>query len=134
MSQFQLFDSVKLKEPIPLDEGVTAPEGTAGAIVEVLKDGEAYMVELFGNWVRADVDGDFIPAPSSAPDSFMETIGVETVYPHQIYLVKPACETVNIRTQLLALIDELSEDTLKEVKDFAEFLKQKQRKTIKTTS
>ncbi len=134
MSQFQLFDSVKLKEPIPLDEGGTAPEGTVGAIVEVFKDGEAYMVEFFGNWIRADVHGDFIPAASSAPDSFMETIGVETVYPHQIYLVKPGRETVGIRAQLLALIDQLSEDNLEEVKDFAEFLKQKQRKTIKTTS
>jgi hypothetical protein len=42
MTQFQLFDSVNLKEGIALEEGDTAPEGTPGAIVEVFKDGEAF--------------------------------------------------------------------------------------------
>lgn len=134
MSQFQLFDSIKLKEPIPLDEGGTAPEGTPGAIVEVFKNGEAYMVELFGGWVKADVNGDFIPGDREDPDSFVETIGVETVYPHQMSLVKPAKETVGVRAQLLALLDELSENSLEEVKDFAEFLREKQRKVMQSSS
>lgn len=134
MSQFQLFDSIKLKEPIALDTGGTAPVGSSGAIVEVFNNGEAYMVELFGGWVKADVNQDFIPTDRDGPDSFMETIGVETVYPHQIYLVKPARETVGIRAQILALIDELPEATLEEVRDFAEFLKYKQRQAIASRS
>lgn len=134
MSQFQLFDSVKLKEAIPLSEGGCAPEGTPGAIVEVLKDGEAYLVELFGEWVKADLGEDFVSSDRPASDSFMETIGVETVYPRQLRLVKPANETVGVRAQLLALIDELPDSTLEEVKNFAEFLRQKQQKSVKAAS
>lgn len=134
MSQFQLFDFVKLKESIPLSEGGSAPEGTPGVIVEVFKNGEAYMVELFGGWVKADVGGDFVPSDRDSPDSFMETLGVETVYPQQIRLVKPARETVGVRAQLLALMDELPENTLEEVKNFAEFLQQKQQKSVETAS
>ncbi|MDX2240483.1 MAG: hypothetical protein NW224_07360 [Leptolyngbyaceae cyanobacterium bins.302] len=126
MSQFQLFDSVKLTEAIPLSEGGSAPEGTPGAIMEIFKNGEAYLVELFGGWVKAEVGEDFVPSDRDAPDSFMETIGIETVYPHQFRLVKPAHETVGIRAQLLALIDELPENTLEQVKNFAEFLQKKQ--------
>lgn len=126
MSQFQLFDSVKLKEAISLSEGGFAPEGTPGAIVEVFKDGKAYMVELFGGWVKAEVGEDFVSSDRKASDSFMETIGVETVYSHQLRLVKTAHETVSIRAQLLALIDELPENTLEQVKNFAEFLQQRQ--------
>lgn len=125
MSQFQLFDSVKLREEIPLEEGGTAPEGCIGSIVEVFNNGEAYMVELFGGWVTDDEGGDFIASTREAPDSFMETIGVETVAPHQIRLVTPAREAVGVRAQLLALVDELPETTLEEVRNFAEFLKQK---------
>jgi hypothetical protein len=125
MSQFQLFDSVKLKEEIPLNEGGSAPEGTLGAIVEVFKNGEAYMVELFGGWVKADVGEDCVPVDRDAPNAFMETIGLETVHPQQLRLVKPARETVGVRAQLLALMDELPDNTLEEVKNFAEFLQQK---------
>lgn len=125
MSQFQLFDSVKLRSETPLEEGGTAPEGCAGSIVEVFNDGEAYMVELFGRWVIDTADGDFAPSTRDAPDSFMETIGVETLFPKQLRLVTPAREAVGIRAQLLALVDELPENTLEEVKNFAEFLKQK---------
>ena len=132
MSQFQLFDSVKLKESIPLENGGSAPIGTAGAIVEVFKDGEAYLVELFGRWVTAAADSDFINSSPDEPDAFMETIGIETIAPHQISLVTPASETVGVRAQLLALIEELPEDTLEEVRNFAEFLKQKRTETIKT--
>ncbi|MEO1394800.1 MAG: hypothetical protein AAFV90_17990 [Cyanobacteria bacterium J06634_5] len=124
MSQFQLFDSVKLRSEMSLEEGGTAPEGCAGSIVEVFNDGEAYMVELFGGWVIDTADGDFAPSTREAPDSFMETIGVETLTPEQIRLVTPAREAVGIRAQLFALVDELPEKTLEEVKNFAEFLKQ----------
>jgi hypothetical protein len=40
-------------------------------------------------------------------------------------LLRPASETVGIRAQLLALIEELSDPLLQEIADFAEFLKQK---------
>jgi hypothetical protein len=131
MSQFELFDSVKLKEDIPLEEGGTAPEGCVGSIVEVFNDGEAYMVELFGQWVTDTDSGDFVESTRDAPDSFMETIGVETVAPHQIRLVTPARETVGVRVQLLALMDELPENTLEEVRNFAEFLKSKRIEPMK---
>ena len=55
----------------------------------------------------------------------METIGVETLSPGQIRLVTPAREAVGVRALLLALVDELPETTLEEVRNFAEFLKQK---------
>jgi hypothetical protein len=48
MSKFQMFDSVTLNQDIQLHSGGTAPQGTDGAIVEIFKDGEAYLVELFG--------------------------------------------------------------------------------------
>jgi hypothetical protein len=131
MSQFQLFDSIKLKEKISLEEGGTAPEGCAGSIVEVLNNGEAYIVELFGGWVIDNEQGDFIASTREVPDSFMESIGVETVAPHQIRLVKPAREAVGVRAQLLALVDELPETSLEEVRNFAEFLKEKRTETLK---
>jgi hypothetical protein len=53
MSKFQLFDAVSLTEPIALPDRPIAPPETAGAIVEVFKNGEAYLVELFGGWVIA---------------------------------------------------------------------------------
>ncbi|MGD1898442.1 MAG: hypothetical protein ACFB16_15980 [Phormidesmis sp.] len=126
MSQFQLFDAVRLRAEILLEDGSTAPEGCIGSIVEVLNDGEAYMVELFGEWVVETEDGDFAPTTREAIDSFMETIGVETLSPRQIRLVTPAREAVGVRAQLLALVNELPETTLEEVRNFAEFLKRKQ--------
>ncbi len=124
--QFQLFDSVKLTEEIPLTDGGTAAVGTVGAIVEVFNDGKAYMVELFGGWVKYDEQENFVPASQSEKGSFMETIGVETVYSQQLQLVKPASETVGVRAQLLSVLDDLPEDLLAEVKIFADFLRQKQ--------
>lgn len=125
--KFQLFDSVKLKEAIALTDGGIAPEDTSGAIVEVFNDGEAYMVELFGDWVKYDAAEKFVPAQREDVDSFLETIGVETVYPQQLQLVKPAHETVGVKARLAAVLDDLPEDLLAEVQDFAEFLRQKQR-------
>jgi hypothetical protein len=125
MSQFQLFDSIKLTDALPLDDGKIAPIGAPGAIVEVFNNGEAYLVELFGGWVTAEVGQDFSPADRREANSFMETIGVETVYPHQIRLVKSAGETNGVRSQLLALMDELPDAKLETIRDFAEFLKSK---------
>jgi len=42
MSKVQLFDAVNLTEPIALTDGKIAPPETAGAIVEIFKNGEAY--------------------------------------------------------------------------------------------
>ncbi len=129
--KFHLFDTVKLQTPILLSTGETVPESTLGIIVEEFNQGAAYLVEFFGDWVKYDSQEALVPATRQDPDAFRETIGVETVYPHQIHLVKPASETVGVRAQILTLMDELSEDTLEEVKDFAEFLKQKQKSSVR---
>jgi len=126
MTQFQLFDSVKLKEAIPLTEGGTAAVDTPGTVVEVFNQGEAYMVELFGAWVKMTSDGCFMPAHPNEDGAFMETVGVETVSPQQLRLVKPAQETVGVRARLLAILETLPDPLLAEVQDFAEFLQQKQ--------
>ncbi len=126
MSKFQLFDAVNLTEEISLTDGEVAPPGTAGAIVEVFNNGEAYLVELFGGWVKAEIGGDFIAANQDEPDAFMETLGVETVYPHQLQLVKSAREIMGVREHLAAVIDNLSDEVVAEVRDFAKFLQQKQ--------
>ncbi|MEB3281663.1 MAG: DUF4926 domain-containing protein [Lyngbya sp.] len=96
MKQFQLFDAVCLTEAISLSDGGIAPKGTAGTIVEVFNHNEAYLVELFGGWVKAEAGGDFIPATENEPDVFMETIGVETVYSHQLNLVKSGLEIMTV--------------------------------------
>jgi hypothetical protein len=110
MSKFQLFDAVSLTEPITLTDGEIAPRETAGAIVEIFKNGEAYLVELFGGWVKAEVCGGFVSATQDEPESFMETIGVETFYPHQLQLVKSAREIMGVREQLMSVLDNLSDE------------------------
>ncbi len=126
--EYRLFDSVKLKEAISLTDGGMAAVGTVGAIVEVFNDGEAYLVELFGQWVKYDEEGNFAVATPQEKGSFMETMGVETVYPYQLELLQRASTTVNVRGHLLSLIDELSEEKVAQVRDFAEFLQQKKTK------
>ncbi|OIP69060.1 MAG: hypothetical protein AUK43_13960 [Oscillatoriales cyanobacterium CG2_30_40_61] len=126
MSKFKLFDAVHLTETIPLTDGGVASIGTVGTIVEVLKAGEAYIVELFGNWVKYDHEGNFIPAKSEELEAFMETIGVEIVNPEQIILTASADQLLSAREQLTLVLDDLSEDLILEVRDFAEFLQQKQ--------
>ncbi|MDF0555097.1 DUF2281 domain-containing protein [Kamptonema sp. UHCC 0994] len=126
MNKFQLFDGVKLAEEIPLTDGGVAQTGTVGAIVEILGDGKAYLVELFGDWVKYDENGDFMPATQDESGSFMETIGVETVYPHQLILTILARETMGVREHLTTVLDNLSDDLVAEVRDFAEFLQQRQ--------
>ncbi|MEM9218127.1 MAG: hypothetical protein AAGD25_27765 [Cyanobacteria bacterium P01_F01_bin.150] len=120
-----LFDTVRLKENIDLGDGVDAPTGTLGSIVEVLNQGDAYLVECFGNWVKYDAEGHFVPSNQSDPDAFVETLGVETVYSHQLELVKPAKKSVGVRSQLLAVIEDMPEALLEEVKDFAEFVRER---------
>ncbi len=126
MTQFQLFDGVKLTEEITLTDGGVAAVGTVGTIVEVFKEGEAYLVELFGDWVKYDGQGNFVPASQDEEGSFMETIGVETVYPHQLALTIPVRETMGVREHLAVVLENLSDDLVTEVRDFAEFLQQKQ--------
>ncbi len=98
MSHYQLFDAVKLRETVPLPEGGTAPLGTPGAIVEVLGQGKAYMVELFGEWITVDAQGNRIVASPDDPDAYQETIDVVTVGPEQIELVMSAAKTVGAET------------------------------------
>lgn len=126
MSTFDLFDSVKLREPLPLSEGGVLPVGTPGAIVEVFDEGQAYMVEFFGNWTKLDDQGRFIAAAQEDEGAFMQTVGVEVAKPEQLSLITPARETVGARVQILSLLDELSESALDEVRDFAEFLRSRQ--------
>jgi hypothetical protein len=47
-------------------------------------------VECFGDWVKSDAEGNFEPAARDDPESFVETLGVETVYPKQMESVGPA--------------------------------------------
>ena len=96
MSKFQLFDGVRLREDIPLIDGGIAPIVTVGTIVEILKNGEAYLVELFGDWVKYDEQGNFVCATQTEKGAFLETIGVEIVYPHQLVLTFPAKQTMTL--------------------------------------
>jgi len=121
-----LFDTVKLTEAIPLTDGGIARAGTVGAIVEVFNEGEAYLVELFGDsWVKYDEQGSFEPSSPQVRGAFREPMGVETIYPHQLQLVKPARETVSVRAHLLTLLEKLSEEKLTQVRDFTESLLKK---------
>lgn len=123
-----LFDTVRLTEDIDLGDGVDAPTGTLGSIVEILNQGDAYLMECFGDWVKYDAEGNVEPSHRNDPEAFVETLGVETVYPHQIQLVKPAAESVGVRAQLLTAIEDMPEGLLEEVKDFAEFVRQRKMK------
>jgi len=131
MSQFQLFDNVKLTEAIPLTDGGIAPQGTKGTIVEIFNNGCAYLVELFGDWVKYDEKGNFVKANKQEKDAFMETLGVETVYNHQIVLTVSAREIMEVKQHLNALLETLPDNLVSEVRDFAEFLQQRQTLTIK---
>ncbi len=131
MTRFQLFDNVKLTENIPLSDGGIAPQETRGTIVEVFNNGEAYLVELFGDWVKYDADGNFITANKDEKDAFMETLGVETVYNHQMVLTVSAREIMGVKEHLNALLETLPDNLVLQVRDFAEFLQQRQQLTVK---
>ncbi|MEB3192248.1 MAG: hypothetical protein VKL42_18055 [Snowella sp.] len=123
MKSFNLFDTVKTIEAITLGDGNILPINTIGVIVEIYNNGEAYEVELLGNWVEYNSLGKLTVSHSNNSNAFVETIAVMTLYPQQISFVKPARETVGIRAQLLGILDELSEEKLDQVKDFAETLR-----------
>lgn len=123
--KFELFDAVELKESATLSEGQIVPAGVHGAIVEVFDQGEAYLVELFGEWVKTDHQGERALAQQQERDAFVETLGVALLYPQQLRLVQPAQKTVDDRVRLYNALEELSENLVKEVADFAEFLQQK---------
>jgi hypothetical protein len=123
MNNFNLFDAVKLNQEIKTYQGRLIPKDTIGNVVEIYNDGEAYEIELFGNWIEYDTQGNIIPSDSHSPHAFIETIAVETLYPWQITLVKTASQTVGMRAQLLAILDELSEEKLGQVRDFVETLR-----------
>lgn len=120
MTMLQLFDSVRLRESVTL-EGETVLAGTRGAVVELLADDEAYMVELFGGWVKIDTKGDVVPASADDPEAFTETLGVVTVLPGQIELLASAEKTTGAKTHLLAIVEDLPEQAVIEVATFAEF-------------
>ncbi|HUM67765.1 MAG TPA: hypothetical protein PLK31_02825 [Chloroflexota bacterium] len=125
---YELCDSVKLRQAITLADGQNVAASTPGVVVEVFAGGEAYLVELFGDWVKVDPSGEFIPADANDQEAFTETIGLATLSEQQLELLKPAQQTVGARTQLLTVVDDLPEAMLTEVVDFAEFLRQKQRR------
>ena len=131
MSKFQMFDSVTLNQDIQLYAGGIAPQGTDGAIVEIFKDGEAYLVELFGGCLKLTTEGDAIETSQDDPEAFRDTLDVETIYPHQINLVNvdQQSDKQKVKQQLLALLDLLPEESILQVKDFTEFLCYKQQAT-----
>lgn len=129
MSQFQLFDAVELRESLVLADGQTVPVGTAGAVVEVFEDGTTYEVELFGRWVRTRSNGDFTDSSADEPEAFRECIGVGTVRAEQLELVLSPEGTIDVRAELLTLVEELSEEALEEVRNFAKFLKYQRNRT-----
>jgi len=134
MSKFQMFDSVTLNQDIQLHTGGIAPQGTDGAIVEIFKDGEAYLVELFGGWLKFTTEGDAIETSQDDPEAFRDTLDVETIYPHQINLVNvdQQSDKHKVKQQLLALLELLPEESIVQVKDFTEFLCYKQQQGTST--
>jgi hypothetical protein len=134
MSKFQMFDSVTLNQDIQLHAGGIAPQGTDGAIVEIFKDGEAYLVELFGGWLKFTTEGDAIETSQDDPEAFRDTLDVETIYPHQINLVNvdQQSDKQKVKQQLLALLELLPEESIVQVKDFTEFLCYKQQQGTST--
>jgi len=96
MNRLKLFDTVKLTQGITTYQGDNIPQNTIGTVVEVYNGGEAYEVELFGDWVKYDCQGDIIPSNIGDPQAFTETIAVETLYPEQIMLIKDVNQAVNV--------------------------------------
>jgi len=127
MVQFQLFDAVKLTQSVPLNDGALAPPGTPGAVVEVLGEGDAYLVEIFGPWVRPDEQGNTVPAQPGEASAFQRTLDVVTLTGAEMALVTPAMQSVGPQAQLLSIVDELPQVMVAEIVDFAQFLRHKQR-------
>ena len=74
ITKFQIFDSVTLNQDIQLSRSETAPRGTDGAIVEIFKDGEAYLVELFDGCLQLNPEGDGVETSQDDPEAFRNTI------------------------------------------------------------
>lgn len=129
--KFQLFDNIRLIEEIALSDGGSIPKETSGTIVEIFNNGEAYLVEFFGNWVKYNADGNFIPADKNDKNSFMETLRVETVYENQIILTVSARELMGVKEHLIAMLETFPEDLILQVRDFAEFLPQRGKITFR---
>jgi hypothetical protein len=98
MANYELFDSVRLREAVSLADGQRIETGTQGVVVELFQDGQAYLVELFGGWVKVDHDGDLVPANANDPQAFTETVGLATLTSQQIELLQPALKTVGAKT------------------------------------
>ncbi len=131
MEQFELFDQVQLVEAIALSGEMSnaleplemAPVGTTGTIVEVLDPGEAFLVELFGDWVSLEDGAGLVRATHDNPTAFRETLGVEVVKAAQMNLLhRPSA----VKGDLFRLLDEMPETLLAEVQAFAEFLQHRQ--------
>ena len=58
-------------------------------------------------------------------------VGVETVYDHQIVLTVSAREIMGAKEHLNALLETLPDNLISQVRDFAEFLQEKQQLTTK---
>lgn len=132
MTQFSLFDQVQLTEPITLTDFVsnaidasdTASVGTTGTIVEVLAPNEAFLVELFGDWVIFKDANELCRAQPEEEGAFRETIGVETVRPDQMALLPQK----SAKEDLFQLLESMPESLLEEVQVFAESLRQQHSK------
>ncbi|MBW4484116.1 MAG: DUF2281 domain-containing protein [Tildeniella torsiva UHER 1998/13D] len=137
MAQFELFDQVQLAEAVALSGEMSnaleplevAPVGTIGTVVEVLEPGEAYLVELFGDWVSLEVGTGLVRSTHDRSTAFRETLGVEVVKTSQITLLHRYSP---VKSDLFRLLDEMPASLLAEVQDFAEFLQQRQGQTTPT--
>lgn len=131
MEQFNLLDRVRLLEPIMLtgdfNNTLTAQDkaatGTVGTIVEVLEPGRAFLVELFGNWVKLEDAQGLQRAGAEEEGAFRETLGVEVVRSYQIALLN---RSNVVKVGLFRLLDEMPAELLEEVQTFAEFLRYRQ--------
>jgi len=139
MEQFHELDQVQLREAIPLSGDMskaltpteTAPAGTVGTIVEVLDPGQAFLVELFGDWVKLQDPDGLCRAEAQEEGAFRETLGVEVVYPQQMALLSRRRDT---KVDLFRLLDDMPEELLDEVQTFAEFLFYRQAKQAPAAS
>lgn len=126
MDKFNLFDAVTLTKAVVLSNGTEAPAGSVAAIVEALDEGQSYLVEVFDQCIALDESGRALSSHPSAQQDYQTSLGVALVKGDEIELLYPAQETMGARGRLLVLMDQLPEEILHEVLDFAEFLQKKQ--------
>ncbi|MGA1262810.1 MAG: hypothetical protein ACO331_02740 [Prochlorothrix sp.] len=87
-----------------------------GTIVEILNSGEAYLVELWGDWIQVTAQNQAIPVNSTDPLALQATLGVETLTAQQLI---PASDLTDIRSRLFYLSQQLSDEQLEKVENFA---------------